>query len=88
MSKNTTMKLSKDTLKKLHKFAGEIAAEKGKRVTLEEALLVLLKEKEMKEKERKLHEANEDRKELLSLLDMEIEGAGPADFKEYDFNDL
>jgi predicted transcriptional regulator len=48
MSKNTTIKVSKKTLKKLHKLAGEIAAEKGRRVTLEEALLVLLEEKEMR----------------------------------------
>jgi predicted transcriptional regulator len=88
MSKNTTIKVSKKTLKKLHKLAGEIAAEKGRRVTLEEALLVLLEEKEMRKNQMVSHEANEDRKELLSLLDMKIEGAGPEDFKEYDFNDL
>jgi len=88
MSKNTTMKISKKTLKRLHKLAGEIAAEKGKRVTLEEALLVLLEENEMKKNKMKLHKTNEDREELLSLLEMKIEGAGPGDYKEYDFNDL
>ncbi len=88
MSKNTTMKVSKETLEKLHKLAGEIAAEKGRRVTLEEALLELLEEKEKKKNEMKSHKANEDRKELLSLLEMKIEGAGPEDFKEYDFNDI
>ncbi|TFG19368.1 MAG: hypothetical protein EU529_16425 [Promethearchaeota archaeon] len=88
MSKNTTMKVSKKTLKKLHKLAGEIAAEKGRRVTLEEAILLLLEEKEKKKNDMILHKTDEDRKELLSLLEMKIEGAGPEDFKEYDFDDL
>jgi len=88
MSKNTTMKISKKTLKRLHKLAGEMAAEKGRRVTLEEALLALLEEKERKKNEMKSHEDIKDRKELISLLEMKIEGAGPEDFKEYDFNDL
>ena len=88
MSKNTTIKVSKNTLKKLHKLAGEIAAEKGKRVTLEEALINLLDENEVKKMEMKSHKPDEERKKLLSLLEMKIEGAGPEDFKEYDFNDL
>ncbi|TFG22167.1 MAG: hypothetical protein EU529_11300 [Promethearchaeota archaeon] len=88
MSKNTTIKVSKNTLKKLHKLAGEIAAEKGRRVTLEEALIHLLDENELKKTEMKSHKPDEERKKLLSLLEMKIEGAGPEDFKEYDFNDL
>jgi predicted transcriptional regulator len=87
MSKNTTIKVSKKTLEKLHKLAGEMAAIMGKRVTLEEAINKLLKENN-KENDEDLTTIEDDRKSFLAILDQKISGAQPEDFKEYNYEDL
>ena len=87
MSKNTTIKVSKETLEKLHKLAGELAAEMGKRVTLEEAINKLLEEKSKKNDEN-LSNIEEDRKAFLVLLDHKFTGGQPEDYKEYDYEDI
>lgn len=87
MSKNTTIKVSKKTLEKLHKLAGEMATIMGKRVTLEEAINKLLKENN-KENDEDLTTIEDDRKSFLAILDQKISGAQPEDFKEYNYEDL
>lgn len=87
MSKNTTIKVSKKTLENLHKLAGEMASELGKRVTLEDAINKLLEEKNKRNIE-ELANIEEDRKNFLTLLDQKIPGGQPEDFKEYDYKDL
>lgn len=88
MSKNTTMKLSKETLEKLHKLAGEIAAQKGRRVTLEEALIQLLEENENHKKKQNITKNKDDRKEFLTLLNQKFSGGRPDDYKEYNYEDV
>jgi hypothetical protein len=88
MSKNTTMKLSKRTLKRLHKLAGEIAAEKGKRVTLEDALIELLEEKEAKKISIETSITKDDREAFKALLDLKFTGGCPEDYKEYNYEDV
>ncbi|TFF63831.1 MAG: hypothetical protein EU521_00095 [Promethearchaeota archaeon] len=88
MSKNTTMKISKKTLKKLHKLAGKMAAEKGRRVTLEEALLQLLEENEKIKSNLNESKKKEDRKIFLNLLEQKFSGGEPEDYKEYDYEDI
>ncbi len=87
MSKNTTIKVSKKTLEKLHKLAGELAAEIGKRVTLEQAINKLLEEKSMKNDEN-LSNIEDDRKAFLVILDQKFTGGRPEDYKEYDYEDI
>jgi len=87
MSKNTTIKVSKETLEKLHKLAGELAAEMGKRITLDEAINKLLEEKSKKNDEN-LSNIEEDRKAFLALLDQKFTGGQPEDYKEYDYEDI
>jgi predicted transcriptional regulator len=87
MNKNTTIKVSKSTLEKLHKLAGVMASEKGKRVTLEEAINKLIEEKYNK-KDEKTNKFEEDRKNFLILIDQKISGGQPEDFKEYNYNDM
>lgn len=90
MKKNTTIKVSKKTLQKLHKLAGELAQEKGKRITLEDAILNILEEHNL-EKHKSNQQENEiekDRKLVISLLEKKVEGAGPEDFMEYDYEDI
>ncbi|KKN37836.1 hypothetical protein LCGC14_0759450 [marine sediment metagenome] len=88
MSKNTTMKVSKKTLEKLHKLAGEIAAEKGRRVTLEEAIIQLLEENKKKKNNMNSFKIEDDRKAFLTLLDQKFSGGQPEDYKEYNFEDI
>ena len=87
MSKNTTVKVSKKTLEKLHKLAGEMATVMGKRVTLEEAINKLLKDNN-KINDVDLAKIEDDRKAFLAILDQKISGGQPEDFKEYDYEDL
>jgi len=87
MSKNTTIKVSRKTLKTLHKLAGEMAAAMGKRVTLEEAINKLLEEK-YKTKDEDLTNIEDDREVFLAILDQKISGGQPEDFKEYDYEDI
>ncbi|MHA1334903.1 MAG: hypothetical protein ACTSPW_04030 [Promethearchaeota archaeon] len=89
MSKNTTIKVSKRTLKRLHQFAGELTQQRGRRVTLEEAIIQLLEQKDKLSSNisREL-KIDEDRKAFIALLDEVFEGAGPEDFKEYDYKDI
>ncbi|MHA1437411.1 MAG: hypothetical protein ACTSPD_07510 [Promethearchaeota archaeon] len=89
MSKNTTIKVSKKTLKRLHQFAGELTQQIGKRVTLEGAIIKLLEQKDKFSSDASSElKIDEDRKTFLALLDEVFEGAGPEDFKEYDYNDI
>jgi len=87
MSKNTTVKVSKKTLEKLHKLAGQMATVMGKRVTLEEAINKLLEDNN-KINDEDLAKIEDDRKAFLAILDQKISGGQPEDFKEYDYEDL
>ncbi len=87
MSKNTTIKVSKKTLEKLHKLAGELASEMGKRVTLEVAINKLLEEN-YKKYNQNLPNIEDDRKTFLAILDQKITGGKPEDYKEYDYEDI
>ena len=87
MSKNTTIKVSKKTLEKLHKLAGEIATAMGKRVTLEDAINKLL-DQNNKMSDEDLADIEDDRKAFLAILDQKVPGGQPEDFKEYDYEDL
>ncbi len=84
----TTMKLSKDTAKRLHKLAGEIASESGERITLEEVVIHLLEQNENRKRKDVIHGVKEDRDAFLSLVDQAFEGGGPEDYKEYDYEDI
>lgn len=90
MGKNSTLKVSKKTLKRLHQLVGELTKEKGRRISLEDAIVQLLEEKEKhyKDKTALFVKIEKDRKDFLNILDETFHGAGPDDFKEYDFEDL
>lgn len=90
MGKYTTIKVSKETLKRLHKLVGELTQKRGERVSLEDAIIKILNEHN---KKKEIHyegekELEKDRKILLSLLKNKIRGAGPDDFIEYDYEDI
>ncbi len=90
LNKNTTIKVTRKTLESLHRVAGELAKKLGKRVTLENAIVYLLKKNEVIEVESSpfLSEVEKDRKNFLMILECKFSGAQPEDFKEYDYNDI
>ncbi|MHA1196750.1 MAG: hypothetical protein ACTSRH_12230 [Promethearchaeota archaeon] len=87
MNNNITIKVSKKTLERLHKLAGELASKSGKRVSLEEAIKNLL-EKRKHHKTEKSSKKENDIKIFLDFLSQKVVGAGPEDFKEYDYDDV
>jgi hypothetical protein len=87
MSKNTTIKVSKKTLESLHKLAGEMATEMGRRVTLEDAINKLLEERNNANNEESSNIDN-DREAFLTILDQKLVGGQPEDFKEYNYEDI
>ena len=90
MSNNTTIKVTRKTLESLHRIVGELAKKRGKRVTLEDAIVHLLKKSESIEVKSSyfLSEVEKDRKNFLMILERKFSGAQPEDFKEYDYNDI
>ncbi len=90
MSKNTTIKVTRKTLESLHRVVGELANKLGKRVTLEDAIVHLLKKNESLEVKSSpfLSEVEKDRKNFLKILEQKFSGAQPEDFEEYDYNDV
>lgn len=90
MGKYTTIKVSKKTLQRLHKLAGELAQKRGERTTLEDAIIQILNEHQKRgdENQKDLQKIKNDRDTVLNLLEQKIEGAGPEDFTEYNFEDI
>ena len=87
----TTIKVSKDTVRRLHKLVGELIKQRERRVSLEEAIIYLLKiekKNNSSNSEARHSEINEERKEFLLLMDKKYFGAGPEDYKEYNYNDI
>lgn len=90
MSKNTTIKISKKTLERLHRIVGELTYKKGQRVILEEAITFLLERYEQGSRNslELIRDIEMDRKAFFSLLNQKYSGAGPEDYKEYDYEDI
>ena len=90
MTEYYSIKVSKKTLKKLHKFVGKLKQLKGERISMEDAINYLLsgyKKYEDRSPEF-VEKVNKDRKQFLKILQQGIKGAGPEDYKEYDFEDV
>lgn len=90
MGNYTSIKVSKKTLKRLHKLAREIAQERGERISLEDAINKILNEhnQEKHREGKRKRKIEEDRKVLISLMQKKVKGAGPNDFLEYDYRDI
>lgn len=90
MSKYTTIKVTKKTLRKLHEIVGELTKQRGERVSLEDAILKLLETRNefLSQKKTYLSSSSEDREAMIQLLNQTFEGAGPEDFIEYDYEDI
>jgi hypothetical protein len=89
MRKIAKIKVMRKTLESLYHIAGELAKKLGKRVTLEDAIVYLLKIELLDVKPSPvLSEVERDRKNFLMILEQKFSKAQPGDFNEYDYNDI
>jgi len=90
MTEYSTIKVTKKTLQKLHKFVGKLKQLKGEGISMEDAINYLLSENKKYEKRTPefIEKLNRDREQFLKILQQGIKGAGPEDYKEYGFKDI
>ncbi|MFW5895237.1 MAG: hypothetical protein ACOCT9_00685 [archaeon] len=90
MNEYTTIKVSKRTLRRLHEIVGELTKQRGRRITIEDAIIQLLDNRndyKLKNDDNNLKSSN-DRREFIKMLEESFDGAGPKDFREYDYEDI
>ena len=90
MTEYTTIKVSKKTLQNLRKFVGKMTEKTGRRTSMEEAINFLLNEYKISERHSPefMKKLKEDRERFIKVMEHKIEGAGPDDYKEYNFEDI
>ena len=71
-------------------FASKLSLLKGKRLNLNETIdsIIDIAEKASLKSDIEKNELDQDRKEFLNILKHKIKGAGPEDYKPYDFEDI
>ncbi len=88
MEKDTTIRVSRKNLERLRRIAALIGFDRGKKTNLNDALTDILDKFEREsEKNPREKKKDQDRKKLLELLNQPIEGAGPEDYKELEYDD-
>ncbi len=85
----TTIKVSRQTIERLHKVIGRLTISSGGRITLNDAIDTLLDAHELSLDHSDDFEngLKKDREAFISLLDDPFHGLEPGDLKEYDFDD-
>ncbi len=89
MEKYSSVKVSVQTLQKLHQMASKLSLERGKRLNLDETIATIMNIAEQAA-ERASDPSDlleQDRSDFLALLKHKIKSAGPEDYKPYDFED-
>lgn len=83
----STIKVRKETLLRLTKLVGYLTERAGRRMTYDDVIQYLINnfEGEKKTKNKKVDEATQ---KLLSYIEKSFLGAGPEDFKEYEYEDF
>jgi len=86
----TTIKVSRQTIERLHKVIGRLTISAGGRVTLNDAIDTLLDAHELSLEHSDDFETSlkKDREAFISILDDPFHGLEPGDLKEYDFDDV
>jgi len=89
MDRFSTIKVSKKNLSKLHHIAAKISLSKGGKISLDEVIssLIEIAEKNSLETVEEAKEIEKDREKIIQLLKIPLIGAGPEDYKEYNFED-
>ena len=85
----TTIKVRKETARKLTRLLGKLIVKSGKKISYDDVITYLLEleeksNQEMQQKQKKLSDAA---KRILGMIEHSVSGAGPEDFAEYDYDD-
>jgi len=80
---STTIKVKRETLKRLIRIVGELTIKLGRKVSYDEAIQFLIKNYMKKEEAE-----NQADKKLQILLQKSFEVAGSDDFREYNYEDI
>jgi len=85
----TTIKIRKETARRLARLLGELTSKYERRVSYDDVINHLLDIASRKETSvrRKGHMSSATRK-LLEMIDQPFEEAGPEDYKEYGYEDI
>jgi hypothetical protein len=89
MEKYSSVKVSPQTLRKLHQMASKLSLERGKRLNLDETIVTIIDiaERTAERAAAPPDVLDDDRREFLAILGRKIKAAGPEDYKPYDFED-
>lgn len=89
MNEVTSIKVSQETLKRLHRVAGELKVKQGCKVSLEDAINFLWEQNERNKSgsSRENADVKRDREKFLAILAHSIPGT-PEDYQSYDFDDI
>jgi len=88
VEKSTTIRVSKKNLKKLRKISASIALNSGHIASLNDTITAVIEKYENEFIEFSLEDKKKyDRQKFISLLDQPIEGAGPEDYRELEYDD-
>jgi hypothetical protein len=89
MDKYMSVKVSPQTLRKLHQMASKLSLESGRRLNLDETISTIMDmvEKANERTGTQSDSLEQDRIEFLALMRHKIKSAGPEDYKPYDFED-
>jgi hypothetical protein len=89
MEKYTSVKVSPQTLRKLHQMASKLSLEGGRRLNLDETISTIMDmvEKANERTGTQSDSLEQDRIEFLTLVRHKSKSAGPEDYKPYDFED-
>jgi len=88
MEKGSTLRVSRKNLERLRRIAALISFNNSQKTNLNDALTTLLDKFDRQSYDLSREETKkEDRKKFLTLLDQPIEGAGPDDYKELEYDD-
>ena len=87
MEKGSTLRVSRKNLERLRRIAALISFNNSQKTNLNDALTTLLDKFDRQSYDLSREETKkEDRKKFLTLLDQPIEGAGPDDYKELEYD--
>lgn len=86
----TTIKIRKETARKLAKLLGELISKYERKLSYDDLINYLIdkaitKKVKSRNEQRTLSDAA---KRILEMMEKPMEGAGPEDFVEYDYSDI
>ncbi|MEM2135238.1 MAG: hypothetical protein QW261_09370 [Candidatus Jordarchaeaceae archaeon] len=86
----TTIKIRKETARRLAKLVGKLTSERERKVSYDDLINHLIdvaagEEVSPKKRQKELSYAT---RKLLEMMEHPVVGAGPEDFREYDYSDI